>query len=170
LFGRRPYADSRARLTEGRRMHNSGRGSVSSSRASTVPGMVLQCLGWWHSGGDGGTRPEVMKETCSTGLTSWCRPERARGRRSYPFRGFHRPLSRGATWRRYGSGRHSVMELTPAFPHSSRTVPGMAAQGGLVEQRRDMIPRRCQRAAWRRFAFDPGARSVPEHLMLWSGE
>jgi hypothetical protein len=63
-----------------------------------------------------------------------------------PFRGFHRPLSRGATWGRYGSGRHSVTELTPAFPHSSRTAPGMAAQRGLVEQRRDMIPRRCQRA------------------------
>jgi hypothetical protein len=49
-------------------------------------------------------------------------------------------------WRRYGSGQHSFMELTPAFPHSSRTVPWMAAQGGLVEQRQDMIPRRCQKA------------------------
>jgi hypothetical protein len=38
------------------------------------------------------------------------------------------------------------MELTSAFPRSSRTVPEMAGQGGLVEQRRDMIPRRCQRA------------------------
>jgi hypothetical protein len=64
----------------------------------------------------------------------------------YPFRGFHRTLSRGATWRRYGSGWHSVVELTPAFPHSSRTSSGMAAQCGLVEKRRDMIPRRCQRA------------------------
>jgi hypothetical protein len=25
-------------------------------------------------------------------------------------------------------------------------------------------------SAWRGFAFDPGARGVPEHLMLWSGE
>jgi hypothetical protein len=49
-------------------------------------------------------------------------------------------------WRRRESGRHSVVELTPAFPHSSRTVLGMAAQRGLVEQRWDMIPRRCQRA------------------------
>jgi hypothetical protein len=49
-------------------------------------------------------------------------------------------------WRPYGSGQHSAMELTPAFPHSSRTVPRMAAQGGLAEQRRDMIHRRCQRA------------------------
>jgi hypothetical protein len=28
----------------------------------------------------------------------------------------------------------------------SRTVPGMASQGGLAKQRRDMILRRCQRA------------------------
>jgi hypothetical protein len=41
----------------------------------------------------------------------------------------------------YVSGWHSVTELILAFPHSSRTVPGMAAQGGLVEQPRDMIPR-----------------------------
>jgi hypothetical protein len=47
-FGRRPYADSRALLTEGRRMHNSGRGGVSSSWASIVPGMVC-------SARDGGT-------------------------------------------------------------------------------------------------------------------
>jgi hypothetical protein len=52
-----------------------------------------------------------------------------------------------------------------------RTVAGMAAQGRRsAEQRRDMIPRRCQRAAWRGFAFDPGIRSVSEHSMLWSGE
>jgi hypothetical protein len=124
-------------------MHSSGRGGVSLSWASTVPGMALQCLGWWHSGGDGRTGPKV---THSTGPTSRRRPERARGRRSYPFQGFHRPLSRGATWWWYGSGRHSVTELTLVFPHSSRTVPGMATQGGLVEQCRDMIPRRCQRA------------------------
>jgi hypothetical protein len=48
-------------------------------------------------------------------------------------------------WRQYKSQWHSVTELTPAFPHSSRTVPGMAGQGGLAEQRWDMIPRRCQR-------------------------
>jgi hypothetical protein len=145
-FGRRSYADSRARLTEDRRMHSSRRGGVSSSRASTVPGMVLQCLGWWHSGGDGRTGPEVAEVTHSTSLTSQRRPERVRGRQPYPFRGFHCPLSRGVTWWRYRSGRHSVTELTLAFLYSSRTVPGMAAQGGLVEWRRDMIPRRCQRA------------------------
>jgi hypothetical protein len=48
--------------------------------------------------------------------------------------------------RRYRSGWHSVTELKPAFPHSSRTAQGMAAQCGLVEQHHDMIPRRCQRA------------------------
>jgi hypothetical protein len=48
-------------------------------------------------------------------------------------------------WGSYDSGWHSVTELTRAFPHSSRTVPRMAAQGGLAEQRRDVIPRRCQR-------------------------
>jgi hypothetical protein len=36
--------------------------------------------------------------------------------------------------------------MTPSFPHSTRTTPRVAAQCGLVEQRRDMIPRRCQRA------------------------
>jgi hypothetical protein len=128
---------------EDRKMHNSGRGGVSSSRASTVPGMALQCMGWWHSGGGGRTGPEVTEETRSTDPTSQRPPERERGRRSYPFRGFHRPLSRGATWWRYETGRHSFTKLTPSFPHSSRTVPGMAAHGGLVEQRRDMIPKRC---------------------------
>jgi hypothetical protein len=86
-----------------------------------------------------------MEGTRSTGLTSRRCRERAWGRRPYPFRGFHRPLSRGATWRQYESGWHSATELTPTFPHSSRTVPGMAVQGWLAEQRRDMIPRRCQR-------------------------
>jgi hypothetical protein len=46
----------------------------------------------------------------------------------------------------YKSGWHSVMELTPASLHSPRKVSRMAAQGGLAEQRRDMIPRRCQGA------------------------
>jgi hypothetical protein len=45
-FGRRPYADLRVQLTEGRRMHNYGCGDVLSSRAPTASGMVLQCSGW----------------------------------------------------------------------------------------------------------------------------
>jgi hypothetical protein len=55
-------------------MHSSGHGGVSSPWASTVPGMALQCLGWWHSGRDGRIGPEVMEETHSTGLTSQRRP------------------------------------------------------------------------------------------------
>jgi hypothetical protein len=37
--------------------------------------------------------------------------------------------------------------MTLAFPHSTRTALGMAAQYELVEQRRDLIPRRCQRTS-----------------------
>jgi hypothetical protein len=127
LFGRRPYISSRVGMTEGWRMHNDRCGSVSSSRAPTVLGMALQCPGRWHSGGDGHTGPKVTEETRSAGLMLRRHPGRARGRWSYPFRAFPRPLSRGATWRRYGSGWYSVVELTPAFPHNSRTAPGMAA-------------------------------------------
>jgi hypothetical protein len=123
--------------------HNSGCGGVLSSWAPTVPGMVLQCSGWLYSGGDGRTGSELAEATRSTSPTSRRRPVRARGRHLYPFRGFRRPLSRGATCRLYRSGRHNVTELTPAFPRSSPTVPGMAARGGLAEQRRDMIPMRC---------------------------
>jgi hypothetical protein len=61
-------------------MHIGGCGGVPSSRAPTVPGMTLQRLGWWHSGGDGHTGPEVTEETHSAGLMSRRRPERARGR------------------------------------------------------------------------------------------
>jgi hypothetical protein len=129
-FGHRPYADSRVQLMEGRRMRSCRCGDVLSSRAPTTHGMVLQCSGWWHNGGDGRTGPVVTEETRSNGLTSRRRPVRARGRRPYPFRGFRRPLSRGAA---YGSGRHSGTELTPAFPHSSPTVPEMASRGGLAE-------------------------------------
>jgi hypothetical protein len=133
-------------LTGGWRTHSSGCGGVLSFRAPTASGMVLQCPGWRHSGGDVHTGPKVTEETCITGPTSWCCPARARGRHPYLFRGFHRPLSRCTTWGSYGSGWHSVTELTLAFPHSSRTVPRMAAQGELAEQRRDVMPRRCQKA------------------------
>jgi hypothetical protein len=40
-FGRRPYVDSRAQLTEGQRMHSGRCGGVLSSRAPTAPRMVL---------------------------------------------------------------------------------------------------------------------------------
>jgi hypothetical protein len=41
LFGRRPYADSRARLTEDWRPHSSGRGDVPSTWVPTVWGVAL---------------------------------------------------------------------------------------------------------------------------------
>jgi hypothetical protein len=97
LFGRRPYADSRVRLTGGRRAHSGRRGSVLSSRIPTVSGMVLQCPGWCRGSGDGRTGLMVTEETCPTGPTSWRRPGRARDRRPSPFRGLRRPLSR--VWR-----------------------------------------------------------------------
>jgi hypothetical protein len=133
-------------LTEGWKSHSGGCGDVPPSRDPTVPGMALQCPGWRHNGGDGRTGAEVTEKTHPAGLTSRHRPARAQGRHPYLFWGFRRPPSRGATWGPYESGRHSVTELTPALPHSSRTVPRMAAQGELAEQRRDMIPRRCQGA------------------------
>jgi hypothetical protein len=141
-----PGDRSRVGLTEGWRLHSSGCGDVLSSWAPTAPAMVLQCSGWWHNDGDGCTGPKVTEETYPSGPTSRRCPARARDRCLYFFRGFRRPLSRGAAWRSYRSGWHSVTELILALPHSSRTVPGIASQGGLAEQRRDMIPRRCQRA------------------------
>jgi hypothetical protein len=60
-------------------MHSSGRGDVSSSRVPIVLGMVLQCPGWWYSGGDGRTGLKVTEEMRSTGPTSWCRPTRVQG-------------------------------------------------------------------------------------------
>jgi hypothetical protein len=50
-------------LTEGWESHNSGCGDVSSSRAPKVPGVALQCPGWWHNGREGRTGLEVMEET-----------------------------------------------------------------------------------------------------------
>jgi hypothetical protein len=142
-LSRRLHAGSRVWLTEGRRMHSGGDGDVLSSRAPTATRMALQYSGWRYSGGDGRTGSTVTEETHSTGSTSWRRSVRARGRRLYPSRGFRCPLSRGAACRPYGSGQHSVTKLTPALPHRSPTVPGMASRGGLAEQHWDTIPRRC---------------------------
>jgi hypothetical protein len=105
---RRPYTGLRVWLTEDRRLHSGRRGHVPSPWVPTVLGMVPQCLGLWHSGRDDRTGPEVMEETRSAGLTSRCRPGRVWSWWSYPFQGCRRPLSRGATWRRYESRRHSV--------------------------------------------------------------
>jgi hypothetical protein len=59
--------------------------NVLSSWVPTASGMVLQCSGWWRSGGDGRTGPMVTEKTCLTGPTSRRRPVRVRDMRSYPF-------------------------------------------------------------------------------------
>jgi hypothetical protein len=144
LSDRRPYTNSRAWLTGDRKLHSGRRGDVLSTWVPTLLGMALQCLNSWHSAGHGRTGPEaaeVMEEMRSAGLTSRHHPGRAQSWWSYPFRGYRCPLSSGATWRRHGSGWHSVTERH--WP--SRTTPGMAAQCGLVEQCRDLIPMWCQR-------------------------
>jgi hypothetical protein len=92
--GRCACVSSRVGLTEGRRSHSGRRGDVLSSWTPTAPGMVLLGPGWWRGSGDGRTGPMATKETLLTGLTSRCRPMRARDKCPYPFRGFHRPLSR----------------------------------------------------------------------------
>jgi hypothetical protein len=157
-------------LTEGWKSHSSVCGNVPPSRDPTVPGMALQCPGWWHSGGDGRTGAEVTEKTCPAGLMSQHRPARARGRHPYLFQGFRRPPSRGATWRSYESRRHSVTELTPALPHSSRTVSGWPHKAGWRNNTGIQFPGGVRAQAWRGFAFDPCARVVSQHLMLWLGE
>jgi hypothetical protein len=83
-----------------------------------------QRQGWRCSAQDGATTTgmavglTVTEETRSTGPTSRRRPVQARGRRSYPSRGFRHPISRGAVHRPYGSGWHSVTVLTLALLHS----------------------------------------------------
>jgi hypothetical protein len=96
---------------------------------AAVPGMAAQRRGWPH-------RAEVMEKTRPAGLTSRHRPARARNRHPYLFRGFRRPPSRGATWGRTRVGG----TVSRSWHRPCRTAP---AQGELVEQRRDVIPRRC---------------------------
>jgi hypothetical protein len=89
--GRRPYADSRVRLTGGRKAHNSRRGGVLSSCTPTALGKVLQCprwqRGWSHRADD--DRGDVLHWSDVTAL-SWASARQA----SVLFRGFRRPLSR----------------------------------------------------------------------------
>jgi hypothetical protein len=109
LFDRHPYTNSRVWLTGDRKLHSGRRGGVPSTSIPAVLGMTLRCPGWWYSGEDGRTGPEVTEKTRSVGLTSRHHPGREWSWWSYPFRGCRRPL-RSATWRRYESGRHSVTE------------------------------------------------------------
>jgi hypothetical protein len=60
--GRRPYADLRVRLTGGRKVHNSRRGDVLSSRTPTASGVALQFPGWRRGSGDGRTGPTMTEE------------------------------------------------------------------------------------------------------------
>jgi hypothetical protein len=83
-----------------------------------------------------------MEETRSTGLTSRRRPVWARGGCPYPFRGFRVPFGAPAV-QEWVVQCHKV-EIGLTAQHC--TVAGMASPGGLAKQRRDMIPRRCQRA------------------------
>jgi hypothetical protein len=108
-------------------------------------GMALQCLGWWHSGGDGRTVPEVIGKTRPAGLTSRRRPRRSGVGGRTPFEGVV-VLFRGGDVEEVRELAAQCHGITPAFPHSTRTAPGMVTQCRLVEQRRVMIPKRCQRA------------------------
>jgi hypothetical protein len=108
-----PYTGSRLWQTGDRKLHNGMRGDVSSAWVPTVLGMARQCLNLQRSDRHDRTGPgvaEVMEKTRSTGLTSRRHPGRALSWWSYTFRGCCRPLSRGATWRRYGNGWHSVTD------------------------------------------------------------
>jgi hypothetical protein len=145
LFGCHLYVGSRARLTEDRRPHSSRRDDFRSIWVPTVLGMMLQRPGWRHSDGDGRTGPKVTEGTRFASLTSRHRPGRVRGRWSYPFRGFRHPLSRGR--RGGGTGEGGTVswadtDLTAQLPHSI----GDGRTARLMEQRRGMIPRQCQRA------------------------
>jgi hypothetical protein len=144
-FGRCPYADSRVRPTGGHKVHNSGHGGVLSSRVPTAPGMALQCPGWLHSGGDGHTGPEV---TGRRAPLVRCHGVVLRGRgvdvrtlfedSAILFQGCSAPAVREWVVQCHG--------VDTGLTAQRRKVAEMASRVGLAEQRRDMIPRRCQRA------------------------
>jgi hypothetical protein len=78
-------------------------GSHSAGDDAAMPGTAAQWRRWPHRArGDGGDALRWPDVTAPS--------EAARGRWPYPFRGCHRLLSRGATWRKYGSGQNSVTE------------------------------------------------------------
>jgi hypothetical protein len=110
LPGRRSYTGSRVWLTGDLRLHSGLCGGIPSARVPIVLEMSPQCPGWRHSDEDGRTGPEVTEEMCSAGLTSRCRPGRAPSQWLYAFRGCHHPPSRGAAWRKGGSGQYSATE------------------------------------------------------------
>jgi hypothetical protein len=123
---------------EDRRPHSNGRGDVPSTWVPTVWGMALQCQRWRHSGGNGCTGPTAMEKTCSAGLASRHRPRRGGVGGRTPFKGAA-VLFRGGDVEEVRDWAAQCHGMTPAFPHSTRTVLRMPAQCGLVEQRRDTI-------------------------------
>jgi hypothetical protein len=70
----------------------------------------------------------------------------------------------------YESGRHSVMELTLAFPHSSYSArDGLTGRfGGTTPGFDSQMMSEGRHGGG--FALNSGARSMSEHLMLRSGE
>jgi hypothetical protein len=108
--------------------------------------MTLQCLGWRHSGEDGRTGSEVMEETRFAGLTPRRHPGQAQGRWPYPLSRVLPSFFEGCDVEEVREWAAKCHGMTSAFPHNSRTAPRMAAQCGLVEQHRVMVPRKCQRA------------------------
>jgi hypothetical protein len=148
-FDRHQYADSRVQLTEGRKMHNRGHGDVLSSRGPTTPVMVLQHAGWWHSSGDGCTGPTVTEETHSTGHGV---VPRGRGIDVRTLCPLLRVRCAGHT------GVGGTVSRSLHWPY--RTTP-YSDGDGLARRVGGTAPR---------FALDPGARDVSQHLMLRSGE
>jgi hypothetical protein len=98
LLGRRPYADSRVRLMEAWRPHRGRRGD-----GAAVPGMAAQWWGWLHKAE--GDRGDAFR------WPDFTAPSQAdAGQVVVPLSRIPPSSSEGATWKRYGSGRHSVME------------------------------------------------------------
>jgi hypothetical protein len=167
LWSRRPYADSRVRLTGGRRAHNSWCGGVLSSRTLTTSRVVMQCSRWCWDGGDGRTGPTATEVTGPAGLTStsWRSPGQAWNRRPSPFEG-SAVLFRGrdaSIIREWAAQCHGT---DTGHAAQRRTVIGMASPGELAEQRRGVIPRRV--VAWIRLW--PGHLQMSVHEMPLSGE
>jgi hypothetical protein len=147
-------------LTEDRWPHNGGRGHVPSILVPTVLGMTLQCLGWRHSGWDGRIGLEVTGKTFPAGITLWCRPPFEGA--AVLFRGGRREGGTGVG----GTVSRNDIGLPAQCPQNVRD--GHSA--GWPNNAGDDFPSSVRGPAWWGFAFDSGARDMPEHLMLRSGE
>jgi hypothetical protein len=129
-----------------------------------VPGMAAQRRGWPHrTRGDGGDAlhwSDVTAPSCAGVVEVYV-----------PFLRVPPSSLEGATRRSYGSGRHSVMELTLALPHSTVQWRGWPHRTGVWQNSAGVgFPGAVRGPAWRGFVLGSGVRSVSEHLMLWLGE